>query len=646
MSGPRKPKYLTDSYRRVVKDDIYHLVRPDKRQFLIPIIDEHARRVHRIIVHAFHFIALYITHALNIGDALPDLKVPWVKEVLICVMHKGIYPNARQRPKDDTLETRRILCEFWRNNYSHMVQPGDDWDLVACYTQVFQDEATGIITAYKNNVSKHYPAHLKNFMRAFTGQRGAKDFLSQAEFKAVKLATNKVCEEILEEGVVQEGLPDYLLRAPEGDSMSMRHLHSMLSMARALEEDDPNARLLKCLPMRTAHTPGHTNIDTKIFIALIGREEMKRISLQLFGKVMSDETIGKDHRFDVWNHFFRMDKRIFRPSTCSTPTSLRFAYRISTDGVGASVHQMQRDAKTGFDKFKRPSEDLSAMRKKEWTQKRTRREQYVHRLTAREKRSLLGKKLIAGDPNKATLVQCVEVVSDAERAEGKKGAKWRYTREQRINEAGIARRRRRQRQLERALVPEGVDPQKERLHLSQLTRKTTDPVNLAAYIYEKNRVNFELMAIYENPALRRLKLHAHRCKQRAESKMLNSFEHAFGKPKDTVLAIGDWSHSCRRNSPPTLGKGLRALMARRGMRVLLVNEYRTSKTCFFCKGENCTFHRRDGETRNVWGLLRCKQCGSIYDRDINSALNIGRIAHRTLLEKSRPAYLCRQSQTQ
>ena len=43
----------------------------------------------------------------------------------------------------------------------------------------------------------------------------------------------------------------------------------------------------------------------------------------------------------------------------------------------------------------------------------------------------------------------------------------------------------------------------------------------------------------------------------------------------------------------------------------------------------------------VHGLLKCKTCKTMWNRDVNSATNIYRIAKNAILQKSRPKYLCR-----
>lgn len=44
----------------------------------------------------------------------------------------------------------------------------------------------------------------------------------------------------------------------------------------------------------------------------------------------------------------------------------------------------------------------------------------------------------------------------------------------------------------------------------------------------------------------------------------------------------------------------------------------------------------------VHGLLCCKNCKTMWNRDVNGATNIYKIAKNAILQKERPKYLCRE----
>ena len=121
-----------------------------------------------------------------------------------------------------------------------------------------------------------------------------------------------------------------------------------------------------------------------------------------------------------------------------------------------------------------------------------------------------------------------------------------------------------------------------------------------------------------------------------------------------MVCIGDWS---RDHSPkfqePTKGKSVRRLFRRAGLDAKLVDECRTSKRCLTCESSGSdtekfmkvknprVWRRRDRPEIVVHGLLRCKVCSSIWNRDVNGSKNIFRIAECAIAGEDRPFYLRR-----
>ena len=71
--------------------------------------------------------------------------------------------------------------------------------------------------------------------------------------------------------------------------------------------------------------------------------------------------------------------------------------------------------------------------------------------------------------------------------------------------------------------------------------------------------------------------------------------------------------------------------------VKCVSEWMTTKRCSKCR---CTEHVMDNAPgppgkKKVHGLMRCCHCNTVWDRDVNAAINIARCGG-----KVRPAYLC------
>ena len=109
----------------------------------------------------------------------------------------------------------------------------------------------------------------------------------------------------------------------------------------------------------------------------------------------------------------------------------------------------------------------------------------------------------------------------------------------------------------------------------------------------------------------------------------------------------------KHHAPTVKGKKFRELFRRVGYTVLLIHEYHTSKICFGCADRTVENHpfrtvlnprpyqRATNPTVRRWGLVRCSN-RHLWNRDLNSALNMWMIAVTTIAEGHRPQYLCPQ----
>jgi transposase len=98
---------------------------------------------------------------------------------------------------------------------------------------------------------------------------------------------------------------------------------------------------------------------------------------------------------------------------------------------------------------------------------------------------------------------------------------------------------------------------------------------------------------------------------------------------------------------PTKGKSLRELLRKYGYEVYLVNEYNTSKKCSLCHNDCEKFMERENPKPYregkilVHGLLKCKTCQKLWNRDENSSINIYILALNAISKLNRPEYLSR-----
>ena len=130
--------------------------------------------------------------------------------------------------------------------------------------------------------------------------------------------------------------------------------------------------------------------------------------------------------------------------------------------------------------------------------------------------------------------------------------------------------------------------------------------------------------------------------------MINNFIKTFGSPDEVVIGFGDCEQKKHRKyKEPVKGKGFRNLFRKWGFLVYLIYEWGTSSRCYNCQGGICQTFRECPNPR-PWkdgtiirhGVLMCKTCSALWNRDVNSSLNIGRIMKSTIVGNGRPEYLC------
>ena len=170
--------------------------------------------------------------------------------------------------------------------------------------------------------------------------------------------------------------------------------------------------------------------------------------------------------------------------------------------------------------------------------------------------------------------------------------------------------------------------------LSQTNSRSVSSELFKNYIREKNLCSVRFSELFQRDIFRKLRMNTETNTKRSESKFLKRFKSVFGAPEDVVVIFGDWEQrqGMSYGKEPTKGKSCRKLLRQAGYVVLLKDEFRTSKLCHSCHGvnEDSFISREDprpwknGESQNVWGLLRCKNvsCSKIHNRDFNSASNI------------------------
>ena len=253
---------------------------------------------------------------------------------------------------------------------------------------------------------------------------------------------------------------------------------------------------------------------------------------------------------------------------------------------------------------------------------------------------LTNKRVVAIDPNMSDLLYCVD-------SDTKDQTKFRYTQDQRRKETK-AKKYRDYLQERKQETVDGKRVEEWEAEMSAFNRKTTDFTKFKAYIQKKNELNARLAPFYSEYIFRKLKLGSYMRRQITEARLLSQFKKLFGEPEKTIIAIGDFDQRKHRKfKEPVKGKGFRTLFRKAGYGVYLVDEFRTSCRCSACGSECKTFrvceNPRPYRTGSVLrhGLVKCKTCSRLWNRDTNAASNIWKIAASAIRGESRPDYLRR-----
>ena len=187
--------------------------------------------------------------------------------------------------------------------------------------------------------------------------------------------------------------------------------------------------------------------------------------------------------------------------------------------------------------------------------------------------------------------------------------------------------------------------------ISKFNRKSLNILKFKEYIQKKSEINGMLFAFYEKYIFRKLRLQSYRNTKRSEQRMLNNFKRIFGNEKDVVVCFGDYEQKKQMKfKEATKGKGMRTLFRKAGFQTYLVDEFRTSCMCSKCEIGICkkTMVRENPKpyrTGNiiVHGLICCKNGCGYWNRDVNGATNIYKIAYNAINNKAKPNYLSRSN---
>lgn len=569
-----------------------------------PIINDIVIRCNDIVTETYQLIRLYCLKLYHECQPIQEID-----EQFILYAMKAMGTRDNRGKKADNTELQEQLSSFYELEFKTLITH-NKFDLKNM-SFLFPYLATQIHTAIHNNLKEHFVTRLYRFIN-----KTATPYEQDLNKEQAKAERSKLKKAVYENSTAPERYTEWYnmhrdKMLPQSWDVSLaydckvfpcKYLPYSFYMNEVLEKQ--GFKLFQPLSLRNNIVPHYITIDTASIINLLTKGNKG----ELLKKV-------KENQERIWNQFFNLDLKVFKQKNYC------FNYTLQTDGVAVSllfVHKLHNGRKTC--QHCNIGGDMSF--------------QYVEDLSVEKLADIQGRKIVGGDPGKFSLIY----LADAE------GNKLRYNAFQRRTES-MSKRNTRIMQAEKK-KHNVIDKETEQ---SDKNSKTVDYEKFKDYLKQKNKLNASLKYFYLQELFRKLKWRRFVYTQKSEDRFLNNIEKTFGSPDEICISYGDWSRSTQmKHFVPTKGIGLRKLIARRFL-LVMVNEFRTSKLCCHCHKGLCHMHiQKDNKTKKLFRCLVCKGCVSseskkttFITRDLNSAINIRNLAHQWVHFQTRPSVFSR-----
>lgn len=633
MQEPPDPGGTHRPFYQCIKTSLKSVVRDDA---VIAKLQDAALRANAIMTHTLQLLKLYLIHCYDSGTPLPTIDRQFVTSVMKILCEE---PNCGRPPNEETKRIKDTLKAFYKEHYKPCVVGRLNYRHMST---VLEYLAIDVITMYENNIKQHFVEYVERFInvswekkrlvaiikrhKKTTGRRQAATNALCAQLRKIKTDLlnpdqPKTAHPLYHAWIDQQRLKVLPQRKLRENSIHydiqcspQDYLPHMLYMMKAVEVR--GATVNNACPLRSEIIPKHFRLDTVSLVNLcFTSQQGKRSYYKARGNLVK-------YQDKIWGFFFKTDMKCFHMENDTHAHA--FDHQIETDGVSCSILLKRRD--------------MIGKRTKEPKAKKGSNETYIDEVE--DYTSLTDRRVVAIDPNMSDLLYCVD-------SDQRDQVKFRYTQDTRRKETK-AKKYRDYLQRRKQQVVDGKRVVEWEAELSAYNRKTTDFAKFKAYVQKKNELNARLAPFYNEYLFRKLKLGSYMRRQITEARLLARFKKLFGRPEDTIIAIGDFEQrKHRKYKEPIKGKGFRTLFRKAGYGVYLVDEFRTSCRCSACGGECKTFRKcenprpyRSGSILRH-GLVKCKTCSRLWNRDTNAASNIWKIAMSAIRGEERPDYLRR-----
>lgn len=603
------------------------------------IIDETVVKANKIVINTLQFIKLYCLNKFHNSEQFPEISEEFINSVMKTVCKT----STKGRETCQRVKTlRNELKEFYAKEFKQLVQ-NENLDYLHMNT-ILDYLSVDILTMYENNIKQHYIEYVERFVNVFWEKKfiigKIRKMNITKKLKDQRIANlcsdlRKIKSDILDvssdkfksKSFYHDWIKTIKLKLIpnktkfEKDNLfydlqchPQDYLHQMIYIMNELEQ--LNISISNVFPLRNDIIPKHIKIDTTSIVHLLMNGE-KSLPTDYFLRH------GNLKRYEdkIWKFFFRTEQKCFKKKKYT------FHHMICTDGVSCSVMLLRNDM----------------IGKRIPKKKISEQEKYIDELEQTEYNKLKTKKIVAYDPNLGDLLYCLDG-TDKDRKQ------FRYTQDQRRNETKQKKYQKIQLDIKNKTKIDNKSIIEMETELADKNRKTLNIEKFKEYVKQKNILNEKLFKFYENELFRKLKFHGYMNRMESERKLIKSFTETFGNPNEVVICAGDYEQKQHMKYKESVkGKDFRNLFRKNGFELYLVNEHRTSCRCFKCEGECekfriCENPRPWRKNENILrhGLVRCKTCKTLWNRDENSSCNIFKISRLAIAQKDRPKYLCRQ----
>jgi hypothetical protein len=620
-------------YMKCVKVPIKHILK--HLNISLPKITNTVILANKIVIHTLQFMKLYILDYYNKNNKLPEINKKFINS---CMKIQCDEKQKGRPPSKNIKKLKEELNLFYQKEYKILTQ---NEKLTYTHMNTILDYLTiDILTMYENNIKLHYIEYLERYVNVIWKKKFLIEKIKKLNLtkKEKDKRINNLCNQLrkIKNDLLNVDNKEYKSKSfyhswitnnkkillPDKNKFKKNNLYydiqcspqeylpSMIFMMKEIEKE--GFSINNVFPQRNDVVPKHIRLDTTTLVHLLMTNKQGKKSDYLFkGNLKRNED-------KIWKFFFRTERQCFHKNNYT------FHHMMETDGVGCSILFLRNDLigkRINFNKSKK-------------------KETYIDEV--KDYAKLKDKKIVAIDPGKCDLIYCVD-------GDNTEANVFRHSQDRRRKET----RSKKYGKLILKLKEENKEVIKYETELSKFNRKTLDINEYKKYVKKKNEINGKLFDFYKNYIFRKLKLNGYFYRLKSEQNLINNFKKIFGSSNNIIICFGDYEQRKHMKfKEPVKGRGFRTLFRKNGFETYLVDEFRTSCKCSKCEGGSCEkFMVRENpkpfrdNLRLVHGLLSCKNCANVWNRDCNGAKNIYKIAFNSIRKKERPNYLCRSNKS-